>query len=124
MKTTIATALTVALLVPASAEAWPHVSVGVHGVHVTQKHRWWRNDGRKFDWPGGDGRLLAAPRLHRPHGCLAARVAYVMHHPLMKPRSLRGLHGCSLYRADAKYHRGSDGRAVPSSLGLLLSVVS
>lgn len=37
-------------------------------------------------------------------GCAMQHVAYTLRHGVNKPRSLRGLHGCRLYAADARYH--------------------
>jgi hypothetical protein len=107
-------AVVVLFACPAPVEAhghW-HVDWCCDGpqVYYAHPHHWWTNDGRKFDWGSLSTRSSVS---HRRPKCEGLHLVYVMRHPLVKPRSLRGLSGCSLWKADQRYH-ASRGRLRPT----------
>jgi hypothetical protein len=55
--------------------------------------------------------------------CTIDRDLYMYHHWRGKPRALRGLHGCALYAADARFHRGIDGSR-PTARGELIESIA
>lgn len=56
----------------------------------------------------------------RRNHCDRLRDQYRFHHPFAVPDSLRRLHGCDRWEADAAYHRGEDFAGITEGPGDLL----